>query len=272
MIPEMNDFGLINMRGRLYDPRIARFTTPDPIIASIYDGQSLNAFAYVWNNPLSYVDPSGFEPEKPAILPIFTREVTHPDGSMTVDLIYPPREGEAQKTLADLDSGNGVGAGASTGDTSTTGASGNAQKSAEGLGSFFEGLFKGNLSDDDSWSATLGSVVGGLIPGVGLVADIRDLGAAVSHIAEGKEGAWLELGASVIGFVPGGDIAKGIAKGVTKASTKAATKVGVELVDDAAKIVKGSTATAADGLTSAQKTAGKVNAPRGPPNRNGRKG
>jgi hypothetical protein len=36
-------------------------------------------------------------------------------------------------------------------------------------------------------------------------------------------------------------------------------------VDDAAKIVKGSTATAADGLTSAQKTAGKVNAPRGPP-------
>ncbi len=262
---EEDDFGLINMRGRLYDPRIARFTTPDPIIASIYDGQSLNAFAYVWNNPLSYVDPSGFEPEKPAILPIFTREVTHPDGSMTVDLIYPPREGEAQKTLADLDSGNGVGAGASTGDTSTTGASGNAQKSAEGLGSFFEGLFKGNLSDDDSWSATLGSVVGGLIPGVGLVADIRDLGAAVSHIAEGKEGAWLELGASVIGFVPGGDIAKGIAKGVTKASTKAATKVGVELVDDAAKIVKGSTATAADGLTSAQKTAGKVNAPRGPP-------
>jgi hypothetical protein len=104
-----------------------------------------------------------------------------------------------------------------------------------------------------------------LIPGVGLAADIRDLGAAVGHIAEGKEGAWLEMGASIIGFVPGGDIAKGIAKGVTKATTKAATKVGVELVDDAAKVLKGSTATAADGLTSAQKTAGKVNAPTGPP-------
>jgi hypothetical protein len=56
----------------------------------------------------------------------------------------------------------------------------------------------------------------------------------------------------VIGFAPGGDIAKGIAKGVTKATTKTATKVGVELVDDAVKVLKGSTATAADGLTSAQ--------------------
>jgi hypothetical protein len=106
-------------------------------------------------------------------------------------------------------------------------------------------------------------VVGGLIPGIGLAADIRDLGAAVGHIAEGKEGAWLEMGAAVIGFVPCGDIAKGIAKGVTKATTKAATKVGVELVDDAAKVLKSSTATATDGLTSAQKTSGIVNAPEG---------
>jgi hypothetical protein len=73
------------------------------------------------------------------------------------------------------------------------------------------------------------------------------------------------MGVAVIGFVPGGDIAKGIAKGATKATTKAATKVGLELVDDAAKVLKGSTATAADGLNGAQKTLGKVNAPRGPP-------
>jgi hypothetical protein len=62
------------------------------------------------------------------------------------------------------------------------------------------------------------------------------------------------MGASIIGFVPGGDIAKGIAKGVTNATTKTAAKVCVELVDDAAKIVKGSTATAADGLTSARRS------------------
>ena len=110
-------------------------------------------------------------------------------------------------------------------------------------------------STNHSWSATLGGIVGGLIPGVGLVADIRDLGAAVSHVADGKEGAWFELGASIVGFVPGGDIAKGIAKGVTKGATKTATKIGAEVADDVARVIKGSTATAADGLSGAQKGA-----------------
>ena len=71
-----------------------------------------------------------------------------------------------------------------------------------------------------------------------------------------------------MGFVPGGDIAKGIAKGATKsakAATKAATKVGAELVDDATKVLQKSTATAADGLSGAQKGAAHVHAPRGPP-------
>jgi hypothetical protein len=80
-----------------------------------------------------------------------------------------------------------------------------------------------------------------------------------------SHGAWFELGASIIGFVPGGDIAKGIAKSAQKAVTKTAVKVGAELADDAAKVIKGSTAAAADGLSSAKKTAGKVHAPRGPP-------
>jgi hypothetical protein len=147
----------------------------------------------------------------------------------------------------------------------TTGVSGAAQTSKEGFGSFIEGLVKGSLSDNDSWSATLGSVVGGLIPGIGLLADIRDLGAAVAHVTDGRDGAWFELGASIIGFVPGGDIAKGIARSAQKAMAKTAVKVGAELADDAAKVIKGSTAAAADGLSSAQKTAGNVHAPRGPP-------
>ena len=91
---------------------------------------------------------------------------------------------------------------------------------------------------------------------MGLAADIRDLGAAISHVSDGKDGAWLELRASIIGFVPGGDIAKGIAKTATKAATRAAVKASVELVDDAAKVLKGSTAAAADGLSSVRKTAG----------------
>jgi hypothetical protein len=46
----------------------SRFLTTDPIVANRYSGQSFNAYSYVVNNPLTLVDPSGFEPEKPPIL------------------------------------------------------------------------------------------------------------------------------------------------------------------------------------------------------------
>jgi RHS repeat-associated protein len=51
---------LINMRGRIFDPRTARFLTPDPIVQSPFYGQSYDRYAYVINNPLKYVDPSGY--------------------------------------------------------------------------------------------------------------------------------------------------------------------------------------------------------------------
>ncbi|XXX76945.1 RHS repeat-associated core domain-containing protein [Sorangium sp. So ce134] len=53
------------MRGRMYDPVIGRFLTPDPIVANPLSGQSLNPYSYVLNNPLAYVDPNGFQ-EAPA--------------------------------------------------------------------------------------------------------------------------------------------------------------------------------------------------------------
>ena len=51
------------MNGRVYDPLLARFMSADPTIPVVEDGQSLNRFSYVFNNPLSYTDPSGFTPE-----------------------------------------------------------------------------------------------------------------------------------------------------------------------------------------------------------------
>jgi RHS repeat-associated protein len=56
---------LINMKGRLYDPRTARFLTPDPVAQDPFEEQSYNRYAYVLNNPLKYIDPSGFEGERP---------------------------------------------------------------------------------------------------------------------------------------------------------------------------------------------------------------
>jgi RHS repeat-associated protein len=52
---------LINMRGRIYDPVIGRFLTPDPIVQNPSFSQSWNRYSYVWNSPLALTDPSGFE-------------------------------------------------------------------------------------------------------------------------------------------------------------------------------------------------------------------
>jgi hypothetical protein len=48
------------MGGRIYDPMIGRFLTPDPFVQFPFNGQSLNRYSYALNNPLRYTDPSGF--------------------------------------------------------------------------------------------------------------------------------------------------------------------------------------------------------------------
>jgi RHS repeat-associated protein len=60
---EDDDIGLVDMGGRVYDPAIARFVTPDPFVQSPFYGQSYNRYAYAWNNPLRIVDPTGFDGE-----------------------------------------------------------------------------------------------------------------------------------------------------------------------------------------------------------------
>ena len=51
--------GLIHMNGRVYDPAIGRFLSPDPVVADASFSQSWNAYSYAMNSPLSYSDPSG---------------------------------------------------------------------------------------------------------------------------------------------------------------------------------------------------------------------
>ena len=51
--------GLIHMNGRVYDPAIGRFLSPDPVVADASFSQGWNAYSYALNSPLSYSDPSG---------------------------------------------------------------------------------------------------------------------------------------------------------------------------------------------------------------------
>lgn len=54
-----DDNGLYCMRARYYNPDIKRFINRDVLTGSISVGQSLNRYAYVNGNPVSYVDPFG---------------------------------------------------------------------------------------------------------------------------------------------------------------------------------------------------------------------
>ena len=48
------------MNGRVYDPALGRFLSPDPNIQFVADLQSYNRYSYVLNNPLRYTDPTGY--------------------------------------------------------------------------------------------------------------------------------------------------------------------------------------------------------------------
>jgi RHS repeat-associated protein len=54
-----DNFSLINMNGREYDPVVARFLSPDPYVQAADYSQSFNRYSYVLNNPLKYTDPDG---------------------------------------------------------------------------------------------------------------------------------------------------------------------------------------------------------------------
>jgi RHS repeat-associated protein len=54
------EVGLIDMNGRVYDPTLGRFLTADPYVQAPFWSQGLNRYAYVFNSPLNYTDPSGF--------------------------------------------------------------------------------------------------------------------------------------------------------------------------------------------------------------------
>lgn len=69
----LNYFGIINMRsaqrdafitkwrknGRLYDPVLGRFLSPDNYVQEPFNTQNLNRYSYCLNNPVKYTDPSG---------------------------------------------------------------------------------------------------------------------------------------------------------------------------------------------------------------------
>ena len=59
MLPQLD---LVNMNGRLYDPKIARMLSVDNFAGHEGSSQGYNRYSYVMNNPLMYTDPTGEDP------------------------------------------------------------------------------------------------------------------------------------------------------------------------------------------------------------------
>ena len=55
----LNEFGLIHMNARLYDPILGRFLSPAPYVQLPDFTQAMNRYGYCMNRPLCYVDKNG---------------------------------------------------------------------------------------------------------------------------------------------------------------------------------------------------------------------
>lgn len=59
----LDNVNFIHMNGRIQDPLLGRFASADPFITEPSSTQNYNRYSYVYNNPLSAIDPSGFKSE-----------------------------------------------------------------------------------------------------------------------------------------------------------------------------------------------------------------
>jgi RHS repeat-associated protein len=83
-----------HMNGRVQDAFIGRFLSADPYIPDPTSTQSYNRYSYVNNNPLSFVDPSGFVCIPVNYAPSEGYIITGPDGMQEVGIPSGPPNGE----------------------------------------------------------------------------------------------------------------------------------------------------------------------------------
>src|SRR5579864_8280800 len=55
----LDSVNLVHMNGRVYDSFLGRVLSADSVIQSLGASQSVNPYAYAWNDPLKYTDPTG---------------------------------------------------------------------------------------------------------------------------------------------------------------------------------------------------------------------
>ncbi len=58
---QVDGFGLIDMKGRMYDSSTNHFVSADPYIVTPLLSENANRYSYVYNNPINNIDPTGYQ-------------------------------------------------------------------------------------------------------------------------------------------------------------------------------------------------------------------
>ncbi|NJO12121.1 MAG: RHS repeat-associated core domain-containing protein [Gammaproteobacteria bacterium] len=176
----LDNLGLIHMNGRVQDPFIGRFLSADPFVPEPFNGQSFNRYSYVRNNPLAFVDPSGFTDE-PAVECVFCVYVN------VSSVFAPPGIGGA---------GYGNGTLSFTGSpfmigepgTAPQGFASNGLQSDDGVCELIGPGISGQEADACASKRTKVQIIGLCEDGGGELCDLTDLGGSDTDIHFGKLG------------------------------------------------------------------------------------
>lgn len=163
------EVGLTHMNGRIYFDEVGRFLQADPIVQAPYNGQSYNRYAYVFNNPLSFTDPSGFSAWTKWRRPLFALALAWAIGPMGF--------------FAEVGGIAGA-AGIATGTT------------AQFISAVAGGFAAGGISGGNMQSAVQGAFFAAAFYGAGSFADSmgKEASSAASSGASANAGIWAEGG------------------------------------------------------------------------------
>lgn len=182
---DLGEVGLIHMNGRVYDPMMARFLSPDPQVQYPELMQNYNRYSYINNSPLRTSDPSGygfFDDMFEAIGEMFgTNPVLRIGVTVAFAQFAPIDLFGAISTKAGLAAVNGAAAGAITSGgnlraTIAGGISGAAFSWAGGVGDTF-GEFSAQHFVAHAAAGCFGAAAGGGNCGTGAISSVASLGA-----------------------------------------------------------------------------------------------
>ena len=178
----LQQFGLIDMQARLYDPHLGRFLAPDPYVQAPEMSMNFNRYAYCMNNPLKYVDPTGEFCITPIIIGAAAIIGAYTGGVIANEGQYNPVKWDysAGKTWGYMLGGAAIGAASSAAGIGIGAAGGGAWWAGAAAGAISGGGFAGLASNGDP-IATL--------KGIGIGAVSGFLGGSVASSIGGGIGA-----------------------------------------------------------------------------------